>query len=184
MDVFKEADVNADELIERYISMYRSLCQDDTGLAQEIDTQRTRRDLAEKKKSKLLEYNVTGQITDADFLKMNRQCDEEIEQCSRCLAELEEQQNSRADLNAHIAEIRRVLQAARDDAVNGLINRDFVQKYIDRIFVTVDNDKIQLQIKLFTSESTMRYLEKLERRSGHTFKKMIESYEQNMANQG
>ena len=184
MDVFKEADVNADELIERYISMYRSLCQDDTGLAQEIDAQRTRRDLAEKKKSKLLEYNVTGQITDADFLKMNRQCDEEIEQCSRSLAELEEQQNSRADLNAHIAEIRRVLQAARDDAVNGLINRDFVQKYIDRIFVTVDNDKIQLQIKLFTSESTMRYLEKLERRSGHTFKKMIESYEQNMANQG
>lgn len=127
MDVFKEADVNADELIERYISMYRSLCQDDTGLAQEIDMQRTRRDLAEKKKSKLLEYNVTGQITDADFLKMNRQCDEEIEQCSRSLAELEEQQNSRADLNAHIAEIRRVLQAARDDAVNGLINRDFVQ---------------------------------------------------------
>ena len=89
-----------------------------------------------------------------------------------------------ADRLAHIAEIRRVLQAARDDAVNGLINRDFVQKYIDRIFVTVDNDKIQLQIKLFTSESTMRYLEKLERRSGHTFKKMIESYEQNMANQG
>ena len=115
--------------------------------AQEIDAQRTRRDLAEKKKSKLLEYNVTGQITDADFLKMNRQCDEEIEQYSRSLAELEEQQNSRADLNAHIAEIRRVLQAARDDAVNGLINRDFVQKYIDRIFVTVDNDKIQLQIK-------------------------------------
>ena len=32
-----------------------SLCQDDTGLAQEIDMQRTRRDLAEKKKSKLLE---------------------------------------------------------------------------------------------------------------------------------
>ena len=184
MDVFKEAEVNADELIERYISMYRSLCQDDTGLAQEIDAQRTRRDLAEKKKSKLLEYNVTGQITDADFLKMNRQCDEEIEQCSRSLSELEEQQNSRADLNAHIAEIRRVLQAARDDAVNGLINRDFVQKYIDRIFVTVENSNITLQIKLFTGESTMRYLEKLERRSGNTFKKMIETYEQNLASKG
>ena len=91
---------------------------------------------------------------------------------------------SGADLNAHIAEIRRVLQAARDDAVNGLMGRDFVQKYIDRIFVTVDNDKIQLQIKLFTSESTMRYLEKLERRSGHTFKKMIESYEQSLAAKG
>ena len=184
MDVFKEADVNADELIERYIEMYRAISQDDTGLAQEIEAMRARRTLAEKKKSKLLEYNVTGQITDADFIKMNRQCDAEIDQCDRDLSELEAQQNSRADLNAHIAEIRRVLQAARDDAVNGLINRDFVQKYIDRIFVTVDDDKIQLQIKLFTSESTMRYLEKLERRSGHTFKKMIESYEQNLAAKG
>ena len=184
MDVFKEADVNADELIERYIEMYRAISQDDTDLAQEIDTQRTRRELAEKKKSKLLEYNVTGQITDADFLKMNRQCDNEIDECNLCLEELEAARTSRADLNAHIAEIRRVLQAARDDAVNGLINRDFVQKYIDRIFVTVDHDKIQLQIKLFTSGSTMRYLEKLERRSGHTFKKMIESYEQSLAAKG
>ena len=184
MDVFKEADVNADELIERYIKMYRAISQDDTDLAQEIDTQRTKRELAEKKKSKLLEYNVTGQITDADFLKMNRQCDNEIDECTLCLEELEAARTSRTDLNAHIAEIRRVLQAARDDAVNGLMGRDFVQKYIDRIFVTVDNDKIQLQIKLFTNESTMRYLEKLERRSGHTFKKMIESYEQSLAAKG
>ena len=184
MDVFKEADVNANELIERYIEMYRAISQDDTDLAQEIDTQRTRRELAEKKKSKLLEYNVTGQITDADFLKMNRQCDNEIDECTLCLEELEAARTSRADLNAHIAEIRRVLQAARDDAVNGLMGRDFVQKYIDRIFVTTDNDKIQLQIKLFTNESTMRYLEKLERRSGHTFKKMIESYEQSLAAKG
>ena len=184
MDVFREADVSADELIERYIEMYRAVSRDDDGLQKEIEAVRARRTLAEKKKSKLLEYNVTGQIMDADFIKMNRGCDTEIEQCDRELDELEAQQNSRADFNAHIAELRRVLQAARDDAANGLINRDFVQKYIDRIFVTVENSNITLQIKLFTGESTMRYLEKLERRSGNTFKKMIETYEQNLASKG
>ena len=184
MDVFREADVSADELIERYIEMYRAVSRNDNGLQKEIEAVRARRTLAEKKKSKLLEYNVTGQITDADFIKMNRGCDTEIEQCDRELDELEAQQNSRADFNAHIAELRRVLQAARDDAANGLINRDFVQKYIDRIFVTVENSNITLQIKLFTGESTMRYLEKLERRSGNTFKKMIETYEQNLASKG
>ena len=184
MDVFREADVSADELIERYIEMYRAVSRDDDGLQKEIEAVRARRTLAEKKKSKLLEYNVTGQITDADFIKMNCGCDTEIEQCDRELDELEAQQNSRADFNAHIAELRRVLQAARDDAANGLINRDFVQKYIDRIFVTVENSNITLQIKLFTGESTMRYLEKLERRSGNTFKKMIETYEQNLASKG
>ncbi len=184
MDVFREADVSADELIERYIEMYRAVSRDDDGLQKEIEAVRARRTLAEKKKSKLLEYNVTGQITDADFIKMNRGCDTEIEQSDRELDELEAQQNSRADFNAHIAELRRVLQAARDDAANGLINRDFVQKYIGRIFVTVENSNITLQIKLFTGESTMRYLEKLERRSGNTFKKMIETYEQNLASKG
>lgn len=184
MDVFREADVSADELIERYIEMYRAVSRNDDGLQKEIEAVRARRTLAEKKKSKLLEYNVTGQITDADFIKMNRGCDTEIEQCGRELDELEAQQNSRADFNAHIAELRRVLQAARDDAANGLINRDFVQKYIDRIFVTVESSNITLQIKLFTGESTMRYLEKLERRSGNTFKKMIETYEQNLASKG
>ena len=59
-----------------------------------------------------------------------------------------------------------------------------MQKYINRIFVTVENSNITLQIKLFTGESTMRYLEKLERRSGNTFKKMIETYEQNLASKG
>ena len=184
MDVFREADVSADELIERYIEMYRAVSRDDDSLQKEIEAVRARRTLAEKKKSKLLEYNVTGQITDADFIKMNRGCDTEIEQSDRELDELEAQQNSRADFNAHIAELRRVLQAARNDAANGLINRDFVQKYIDRIFVTVENSNITLQIKLFTGESTMRYLEKLERRSGNTFKKMIETYEQNLASKG
>ena len=128
---------------------------------------------------------ITAEYLDYnEVMGMNRGCDTEIEQCDRELDELEAQQNSRADFNAHIAELRRVLQAARDDAANGLINRDFVQKYIDRIFVTVENSNITLQIKLFTGESTMRYLEKLERRSGNTFKKMIETYEQNLASKG
>ena len=180
MDVFQQADIQADKLIERYIGMYRSICQNEDGLAQEINVLHAKRELTEKKKSKLLEYNVTGQISDTDFIKMNRQCDAEIDQCVRDLEELEAQQNSRADLQTHIAEIRRVLQAARADAVNGLINPEFVQKYIDRIFVTVEEDEIILKINLFTGEYTMRYLEKLERRSGHTFKKMIEKYEQSM----
>ena len=164
--------------------MYQSIHQEGKGIAQQLDRVRARRELAEKKKSKLLEYNVTGQISDRDFLQMNRQCDSEIAQAEREISELEEQQNSDASFREHIATLRRVLEEAKRDAANGLINREFVEKYINSILVTVENDKIDLQIKLFTGEMTTRYLEKLERRTGHTFKKMIESYEQSLANQG
>ena len=183
-DVFRQTEADADDMIDRYIAMYQSIHQEGKGIAQQLDRVRARRELAEKKKSKLLEYNVTGQISDRDFLQMNRQCDSEIAQAEREISELEEQQNSDASFREHIATLRRVLEEAKRDAANGLINREFVERYINSILVTVENDKIDLQIKLFTGEMTTRYLEKLERRTGHTFKKMIESYEQSLANQG
>ena len=183
-DVFQQTEVDADALIERYIAMYRAMRQGEPNSGSQLEDLYARRTLTEKKKNKLLEYNVTGQISDRDFLQMNRQCDAEIDQLEREIAELEEQQNHDADFQQHIAAMRRVLREARQDAANGLINKAFVEKFISSILVTIENDKIDLQIKLFTGETTMRYLEKLERRSGHMFKKMIEAYEQGMAAKG
>ena len=68
-----------------------------------------------------------------------------------------------------------------EDAAQGIITSDFVNKYIDRILVTPEEDgSMRLDIKIFTGESTQRYLEKLVSRTGHTFKKMIEAYEQGL----
>ncbi len=183
-DVFQQAEADADALIDRYIAMYQSIRQDGQGIGQRLEAVRARRARAEKKKNKLRAYKVTGQLTARDVLQMNRQCDDEIAAAEQELSELEEQKNSDAAFREHIATLRRVLQEAKRDAANGLINREFVEKYISSILVTVENDKIDLQIKLFTDETATRYLEKLERRTGHTFKKMIESYEQNLASQG
>lgn len=184
LDVFLQTEVDADALIERYIAMYRAMRQNEQDTSSQLEALYARRTLTEKKKNKLLEYNVTDQISDRDFLQMNKQCDAEIDQLEREIAELEEQQNHDADFQQHIAAMRRILHEARQDAVHGLINKAFVEKFISSILVTIENDKIDLQIKLFTGETTMRYLEKLERRSGHMFKKMIEAYEKNMASEG
>ncbi len=184
LDVFQQTEVDADALIERYIAMYRAMRQNEQDTSSQLEALYARRTLTEKKKNKLLEYNVTDQISDRDFLQMNKQCDAEIDQLEREIAELEEQQNHDADFQQHIAAMRRILHEARQDAVHGLINKAFVEKFISSILVTIENDKIDLQIKLFTGETTMRYLEKLERRSGHMFKKMIEAYEKNMASEG
>ena len=59
-----------------------------------------------------------------------------------------------------------------------MINKEFVDRYIDKIFVTPEeNGTMRLQIKIFTGETTDKYLTNLKSRKGHTFKKMIESYE-------
>lgn len=171
-EVFRETEADVEALIEEYIQMYKSL-HDEEDVQKRVAEQARRIDLATKKKGKLLEYNVTGQITDKDFITMNKQCDDEINQAENEIAELNEQENSRAEFKKHIETIRRILKDASKDASRGIINKDFIDKYIDKIFVTPMNSEMRLEIKLFTGETTEKFLAKLKGRAGHTFKNVI-----------
>ena len=179
-EVFQETEVNVAALIEEYMQMYRSL-DEDNQIPKQIAQQKQRLEIAQKKKSKLLEYNVTGQLSDADFLTMNKACTEEIKDAEAQILDLEQQQFSKDEFRKHMDAIRTTLEAARRDAAQGIITADFVSKYIDKILVTPEEDgSMRLDIKIFTGENTQKYLAKLDLRTGHTFKKMIEAYENSM----
>ncbi|MCF2595592.1 recombinase family protein [Pseudoflavonifractor phocaeensis] len=175
--VFRETEADAEALIEEYIQMYKSLDQNGD-LAKRIATLEQTIETAEKKRQKLLTFNALGELSDRDFLAMNQQCAEEIDTAQKELMELTAQRDSAADFKKHMDTIRRVLREAERDAADGVINKEFVDRYIDKIFVTPEtNGTMQLQIKIFTGETTDKYLTNLKSRTGHTFKKMIESYE-------
>ena len=179
-EVFQETEVNVAALIEEYMEMYRAL-DENNQIPKQIAQQKERLDLAQKKKNKLLEYNVTGQLSDADFLSMNKACTQEIQDAEAQILELEQQMFSREEFRKHMDAVRATLEAARRDAAQGMITADFVSKYIDKILVTPEDDgSMRLDIKIFTGETTQKYLAKLALRTGHTFKKMIEAYEQGL----
>ena len=179
-ETFQETEVNVNALLEEYMEMYRSL-DEDNQIPKLIAQQKERRDLAQKKKGKLLEYNVTGQLADADFLAMNKQCSEEIRSAEAQILELEQQMFSREEFRKHMDAVRATLEAARKDAAQGMITAEFVSKYIDKILVTPEEDgSLRLDIKIFTGETTQKYLSDLRSRTGHMFKKMIEAYEQGL----
>lgn len=170
-EMFRETEVDAEALIESYIEMYKSLT-DDGDIEKQIEAFRKQIDLAEKKKIKLLGYNANGQLSDKDFLSMNRACEAEIDEAERKICDLEQQQLSKTEFKKHIDTIRQVLHRAKQNAANGIISKEFVEKYIDKIFVTPEDGRLRLQIKIFTGETTDKYLTTLRSRTGHTFKKM------------
>ena len=177
LQVFRETEVDAQAMVEEYVQMYTSL-HDKGNYTEKIQELQQQIELEEKKKLKLLGFNAAGELPDRDFLAMNKTCTENIERAQRLIHELEEQQLSQNELKQHIDTIRRVLEHASQDAAQGLINKEFVDKYIDKIFVTPQDDgTLHLQIKIFTGEVTDKFLENLRSRTGHTFKKMIEAYE-------
>ena len=173
-----EDDVKA--LMEEYMEMYRSLDQDGD-LSKQISALESTIETIEKKKQKLLTFNALGELSDKDFLSMNKQCTKEIEAARTELMELTYQRDSAADYKKHIDTIQRVLWEAEQNLAKGIVSKEFVDRYIDKIFATMEEDgSMRLQIKVFAGETTEKYLQNLKSRTGHTFKKMIESYEKNL----
>ena len=75
--VFKDTSADVDSLIEQYIEMYKSLDEDNC-ISKSIKSIRNKVDLANRKKSKLLEYNISGKLSDNDFINMNNQISKDI----------------------------------------------------------------------------------------------------------
>ena len=180
LEVFKDCSDNVDDIIEEYMEMYKSLNQGDD-ITKQIQKLEQTIEVGEKKKQKLLMFNAMGELSDKDFLAMNKQCTAEIEEAKAELADLIQQRDSAADFKKHMDTIRRVLKEAAADAANGLINKEFVDEFIDKIYATMEEDgSMHLQVKIFTGETTDKYLTSLRVRSGHMSKKMIEAYEQGL----
>ncbi len=180
LDVFRDGSEDIEAWIEEYTEMYKSLYQGED-LGKQIEALQHKIEVAEKKKQKLLAFNAMGELSDSDFLAMNQGCTKELEEAKAELAELTDKRDSAADFKKQIDTVRRCIREAERDAANGQINEEFVQRYIDKIFATPQEDgSMLLQVKLFTGEVCDKYLENLRVRTGHTFKKMIEAYEQGL----
>ena len=205
-EVFRDTKADADGMVAEYVRMYNELTINGA-LPQKIEEQQKIIDMANRKKNKLLQLAADDSITNADFKSMTAACNEEIRAAEEEIAELEQAALEGEEFRRKIDEIRKVLANAQRDAANGVITKEFVDKYIDKIFVTpTDDNTLLLQIKIFTGETTEKYLRKFEHRvgiitgelteqqenqdaargsepcvsAGHTFKKMIEAYENGM----
>ena len=206
LEVFQDTKVDTEALIATYTEMH-SQVTGNAALQKEIANQKRIIELEQQKKSKLLGYNVSGRISDRDFISMTDQCNIDIQKAEATLRELEDQVQSNEEFQKHMAKIRAVMREAQKCVESGLITKAFVDQYIDKIFATPgENGIIRLDIRIFTGESTQKYLEKLKVRSGqmnhlsdrpeenataatvlgdgvrpgHTSKKMIEAYEQGL----
>ena len=178
-EVFRDTEADAQAMVDEYVRMYKELT-DQSDISKQISELQNRIDLENRKKSKLLEYNVTGKISDRDFLSMTKECDEEIGRAEKTIVELEHQQQSNEEFKKQIDLIRKTLHEAQKDAANGVITKEFIDRYIDKILVTPEEGALNLDIRIFTGETVQKSLQNMRIRTGHTTKKMIESYEKGM----
>lgn len=164
-EVIKDATISADVLIEEYIRLYEEI-NNNAGIPSQIKENKSKLVVLEQKQSKILEYNVLGKITDDEFLRLTRQISSEIDAITERIKDLERQASSDTAFRTIIKEIRSVLNAAKKDATQNVITRDFVNRYVDRIFATpLGDNKMHLDIKIYTGEQAEIILSHIRNRS-------------------
>lgn len=197
-DVFKDTAEDAALIIEEYTNMYTEILANDSS-QDELQKLKDRLDLLAKKKSKLLEYNIAGQISDKDFVDMNKQISEESAEISSAIEEIENEINSKSEYKEKIEALRKILLKAESEAGQNMIDSAFINRYIDKIYVTpVDDGVVEIAVKIFSGDTIEKHLSALRKRhrpagnegfnedaiddsrTGQIFKKMIKSYEENM----
>ena len=202
-EVFRDTRELSAAMLEEYQRMYGELTRGDN-LAKRIKSGEAKIDLNLKKKNKLLELVSLDSISPKNFKEMSETCDREAEELEKELAELKDQHASNEEFRKQMEKVRSVLRQAEQRAGSGAITKDFIDTFIDKIYVSPQEDgSMRLDIKIFTGDTTEKYLKKLKSRAGnmnpvgertgenpaistvpgddhsagHTFKKMIEAYE-------
>ena len=185
-EVFRDTRESSAAMIAEYEQMYRTMVGDGN-LERKIEETQAAINLAARKKSKLLELVTLESITPEDFKSMTAQCNADIKAGEQELLELQHQQETNAEFHANMERIRKVLREAERKCETDAVTKDFIDTFIDKIYVTPESDgKLRLDIKIFTGDTCEKYLKKLkiringESRTGHTIKKMIEAYEQGL----
>ena len=194
-EVFRDTHDLSAAMMEEYERIYRSMTSD-VNLSKQIEEKEAALELAQKKKSKLLDLLVSEKISDDDFSEMTKSCTEEIKETEAILAELKAEEASGEEFHEHMEKIRRTLREASISCNSSAITKDFVDTFIDRIYVSPQEDgSMKLDIRIFTGNSCEKYIDKLKKRAvpelraapklrvGHTFKKMIEKYESELSAQ-
>ena len=170
-EVFLSTYSDAEIFLQNYIKLYKSRINEGN-IEKKIEALEKQILLINKKKSKLLEFNVNGSLSDKDFLSMNNQLSNDVLNLEKKLGCLEEQNKKTDKLNKHLNSMKKLLCQAEKDVKNRAISKAFIDKYIDKIFVCPEEGRMKLNIKIFTGENAERYILKSKNSTGHTFKKI------------
>ncbi len=176
-DVFSGSLENSEKYINEYLEIYKNT---HSKKKSEKELSQLEQEIKNKKaaRRKLIELNVAGHIDDDELIEEREKYNQELQQLYDRVQEIEEENDSLEKIKESMKSLKKLLDNAVKNIDSELqITKEFINRYIDSIEVTPQEDgSLLLNIKLFSNEIVQKSLV----RTGHTFKKMIESYEKNM----
>ena len=149
--IFQETQIDVDLYMRKYVEIFQSALNQDETTHRRLEVTAAIEEI-KKKKTKLLGYNVAGQITDQEFLEMKDALTLEQKEKEKELVRLEDALFSQKQVEKRLAEIRHALAKMKYITSSDMIDDVFVRNYIDKIDIEMDGKTPKLSIRLATGK--------------------------------
>lgn len=152
--LINESSCNIDEVIKEYLNILKKVINNkpDTGI--EKERLQNQIDAIKKKKEKILEYNLNGNISDEEFISRNKGYTKQIidleMEISKLVPEDVELQIAEKQLSKITEELKSFKEVKEED-----INRQIIDKLFDKIVVSLSADK-QTMCKFYLSTGCLK----------------------------
>lgn len=184
-DYFIDIAENIDEYVTDFLRLYDETERADDQ-AKQIDMLKAKLSKENTKRDKLLELYVDGTITKSEFSERNAKIGIEISNLEEDIIELQKRNISEKEYRRELKEIENYFRTMYDPATQMTKEQvdAMTEAIVERITVIpVNKNNMKLEIALKTGANGNIPYSTSNRhsacRSGNTFKKMIESYENN-----
>lgn len=178
-DIFKSGQQNIEELSACVLNLVSELLESNDNknelisLNKQLETQH-------KMKTKLLKFNAEGNMSDSEFFRMTKECDEEISKLQAQIDAIKDSEKTEQEMKKELSNIKAILKAAEKHIDSEEIDKAFIDRYIKEIIVYPEKDVTRLEIRLNAGTSVSKILENTASRTGQISKKMIKAYEESM----
>lgn len=178
-DIFKSGQQNIEELSACVLNLVSELLESNDNknelisLNKQLETQH-------KMKTKLLKFNAEGNMSDSEFFRMTKECDEEISKLQAQIDTIKDSEKTEQEMKKELSNIKAILKAAEKHIDGEEIDKAFIDRYIKEIIVYPEKDVTRLEIRLNAGTSVSKILENTASRTGQISKKMIKAYEESM----
>ena len=139
--LINESVKNIDAITEQYLQLYKSNVLGTHELDSKISAANQKISVLKQKQDKILDYNLSGMISDEEFLKRNKDFYEQISILENEIEELEKHQQSTEDIEKHLSCIAEKIKVFAGITEKD-INRKIVEILIDKITVKPVGERI------------------------------------------
>lgn len=178
-DIFKSGQQNIEELSACVLNLVSELFESNDNKSELISLNK-QLETQHKMKTKLLKFNAEGNMSDSEFFRMTKECDEEISKLQAQIDTIKNSEKTEQEMKKELSNIKAILKSAEKHIDGEEIDKAFIERYIKEIIIYPEKDVTRLEIRLNAGTSVSKILENTASRTGQISKKMIKAYEESM----